>query len=178
MLRVRVVVPAALLAVCSLVFPVISLPVLSNVALGPQSIVGAIQAPGSIPTIGGDVPVVGDWDANGTVTPGVFRSGVWYLRNSNTSGGVNVSFSWGAATDVPVVGDWDGNGTTTPGVYREGIWYLRNSNSSGPSDVTFSWGSPTDVPVVGDWNGDGTFTPGVYRNGTWFQRNSNSGGGC
>src|SRR4051812_1738521 len=33
-----------------------------------------------------DKRLVGDWDGDGTDTPGVFRDGTFYLRNSNTSG--------------------------------------------------------------------------------------------
>ena len=34
----------------------------------------------------GDVPVVGDFDGDGIDTVGVYRSGNWYLRNSNSTG--------------------------------------------------------------------------------------------
>lgn len=34
----------------------------------------------------GDRPLMGDWDGDGTRTPGVFRNGLWFLRNSNTTG--------------------------------------------------------------------------------------------
>ena len=140
--------------------------------------VRAIAAPavGSIPTLGGDIPVVGDWDGDGVDTIGIYRGGVWYLRNSNSPGAPDIAFAWGAPDDVPVVGDWDGNGTDTIGVYRRGVWFLRNSNSAGPVDVAVSYGTYDDVPVVGDWDGNGSTTIGVFREGIWFLRNSNSGG--
>ena len=34
----------------------------------------------------GDLPVAGDWNGDGIDTVGVFRNGIFYLRNSNTSG--------------------------------------------------------------------------------------------
>lgn len=34
----------------------------------------------------GDRPVVGDYDGDGVDSPGVYRAGNWYLRNSNSSG--------------------------------------------------------------------------------------------
>lgn len=124
----------------------------------------------------GDQPLVGDWDGNGTATPGIVRGDTWYLRNSDTAGPADVAFQYGFPSDRHVVGDWDGNGTVTPGVVRGNTWYLRNSNTAGPPDVTFTFGDSSDKPVVGDWNGDHTTTPGVVRNGTWYLRNSNTGG--
>src|SRR5690348_9397307 len=32
----------------------------------------------------GDLPMAGDWDGNGTFTPGVVRGNTWFLRNSDT----------------------------------------------------------------------------------------------
>ncbi|MDD9207915.1 hypothetical protein PU560_15775, partial [Georgenia sp. 10Sc9-8] len=57
-----------------------------------------------------DVQVMGDWDGNGSATPGVFRDGVWHLRNSRSAGIADLSVAYGRAGDVPVVGDWDGDG--------------------------------------------------------------------
>ena len=79
--------------------------------------------------------IAGDWDGNRTETPGVVRGNTWFLRNSNTSGAADATFSYGDPTDFAVTGDWDGNGTATPGVVRGGAWYLRNSNSSGVADA-------------------------------------------
>jgi peptidoglycan/xylan/chitin deacetylase (PgdA/CDA1 family) len=115
-----------------------------------------------------DRQVTGDWDGNGTVTPGIVRGSVWYLRNSNTSGPADLVFNYGVPTDRVVTGDWDGNGTTTPGVIRGNTWYLRNSNSVGPGQIGVAYGRSSDRPVVGDWDGNGTETPGVVRGGTWY----------
>ena len=41
----------------------------------------------------GDVPVVGDFDGDGIDTVGVYRSGSWYLRNSNSSGAHDLFYS-------------------------------------------------------------------------------------
>ena len=124
----------------------------------------------------GDTPVAGDWDGNGSDTPGVVRGATWLLRNSNSGGAADVTFTFGRSTDVPVVGDWDGNGTYTPGIVRGSTWFLRNSNSGGAADASFGFGRQGDVFVAGDWDGNGTFTPGVVRGSTWFLRNANSGG--
>jgi hypothetical protein len=138
----------------------------------------------------GDMPVVGDWDGNGSETIGVYRSGTgqWLLRNSNSAGSANIVATFGSLDpqlgDIPVVGDWDGNGTTTIGIYRRstGEWFLRNANSTGGAHLIFPFGTPADpkrdMPVVGDWDGNGTTTVGVYRRATaeWLLRNSNSAG--
>jgi uncharacterized repeat protein (TIGR01451 family) len=129
-------------------------------------------------TPAGSVAVKGDWDGNGTDTPGRFTAGLWTLRNSNTAGGPDVTFAFGLPGDVPVVGDWDGDGVDTVGVFRNGVWLLRNSNSFGPPDVVlfFSMFRPDQVPVVGDWNGDGKDTVGIFYSGTWHLRNANTTG--
>ena len=91
---------------------------------------------------------MGDWNGDGVKTPGVFRSGTWYLRNSNTSGAAEITFRYADASDLPVVGDWNGDGTDTPGVFRAGAWYLRNANTTGVADVSFNYGDPSDRQSV------------------------------
>ena len=128
--------------------------------------------------IGGDYPVVGDWDGNGTVTIGVYRNGQFFLRNANTIGFADIVFPFGAPGDQPVAGDWDGDGITTIGVYRNGTFFLRNSNSAGTPDAIFGLGIPGDVGIAGDWNGDGMDTTGVFRpsNGALYLKNQNTTG--
>ncbi len=130
--------------------------------------------------VGGDYPVVGDWDGNGTATIGIYRNGSFYLRNSNTIGFADLVFAFGAPGDQPVAGDWDGDGVDTIGVYRSatGTFYLRNNNSSGTPEMIFSLGIPGDVGIAGDWDGDGKDTTGVFRpsNGALYLKNANSTG--
>lgn len=123
-----------------------------------------------------DQPLMGDWDGDGTSTPGVKRGNTYYLRNSNTSGVADITFIYGDAADTPIVGDWDGNGTDTIGIRRGNSYYLRNSNTSGVADVTFIYGGPTDIPIVGDWDGDGADTIGIKRGNFFYLRNSNTSG--
>lgn len=149
----------------------------------------------------GDVPVMGDWNADGGDTVGIARfpagatgSFTWFLRNSNTAGAATVTpFQFGAvrfvAVDrlgsIPIVGDWDGDGDDTVGVAQFGdnltggiTFQLRNSNTAGPPDIVVTYGrTDLDYPIVGDWDGDGTDTVGVSRApNRWLLRNSNSGG--
>ena len=74
----------------------------SNTYGPPDLIVAGWGAPG-------DLPVVGDWDGNGTTTIGLYRpsTNTFYLRNSNTYGAADMTIvGWGAPGDIPVVGDW------------------------------------------------------------------------
>jgi hypothetical protein len=122
-----------------------------------------------------DRQLMGDWDGNGSLTPGVFRNGTWYIRNGLTSG-PSTTFLFGQANDVPVVGDWNGDGRDSIGVYRGGRWLLRNALSAGPADYDFTYGTGSQRPVVGDRNGDGLDTVGLFQNGTWSVRQVNSAG--
>ena len=104
----------------------------------------------------------------------------FFLRNTNSNGSADVSYSFGISGDIAMMCDWNGDGKDTVGVYRpsNSTFYLRNSNSSGLADNTFGYGTTGDRPLCGDWNGDGIDTVGVYRpsNSTFYLRNSNSSG--
>jgi len=111
-----------------------------------------------------------------TSTIGMYRNGVYYLRNTNTAGNADLAFTYGSAGDIPVTGDWNSDGITTIGMYRNGVYYLRNTNTAGNADLAFTYGSAGDIPVTGDWNGDGITTIGMYRNGVYYLRNTNTAG--
>jgi photosystem II stability/assembly factor-like uncharacterized protein len=125
--------------------------------------------------LAGDKAVVGDWNGDGVDTIGVFRSGTFFLRNSNNSGFGDITVTYGQAGDLPVVGDWDGDGIDTVGFYRGGAFYLRNTNTTGDPQLVFSLGNPGDVPIAGDWNRDGVDTVGVFRpsNAILYLKNTN-----
>lgn len=92
-----------------------------------------------------DVPLVGDWDGNGTTTVGLQRANTFLLRNQNTTGAAEVGAVYGDPGDVGVAGDWDGDGTDTIGVRRGATFFLRNSNASGAADLAASYGEATVV---------------------------------
>jgi subtilisin family serine protease len=132
--------------------------------------------------LSGDIPVLGDWDGNGTTTIGVYRptNSTFYLRNLNTAGVADTVVQYGISGDIPIAGDWNGDGITTMGVYRpsNSTFYLRNSNTTGNADIKIPYGIRGDIPIVGDWTGQGHDTIGVYRpsNQTFYLRNSNTTG--
>jgi hypothetical protein len=51
----------------------------------------------------GSYPVVGDWNADGIETVGVKLGTQWSLRNTNTAGAANITFSYGLGNDLPAV---------------------------------------------------------------------------
>ena len=124
----------------------------------------------------GDIPVVGDWNGDGTSKIGIFRQGFFWILDTNGNGTFDAgdqAFAYGGvAGDVPVVGDWNGNGTSKVGVFRAGFLWILDTNGShaiDAGDQIFPFGGiPGDVPVVGDWNGDGTSKVGVFRMGFFW----------
>jgi serine-aspartate repeat-containing protein C/D/E len=59
----------------------------------------------------GDIPVVGDWNGDGTSEVGVFKDGIWHLDyNANHQwdgpAGGDRQYGFGQAGDIPVVGYW------------------------------------------------------------------------
>jgi hypothetical protein len=117
--------------------------------------------------LGGDLPVVGDWNGDGIATIGVFRGGLWFLDTDGdgrlTDQDTIVTF--GGVGDLPVVGDWNGDGITQIGVFREGTWVLDSNGNRqvDDEDQAFRLGDAEDLPVVGDWDGDGRSDAAVYR---------------
>ena len=56
---------------------------------------------------GDDIAVVGDWDADGVDTVGVFRDGEWLIKNSHRGGNADQIFHFGSEGDLPIV--WGDN---------------------------------------------------------------------
>jgi hypothetical protein len=129
---------------------------------------------------GADSPVFGNWDGFGGDGPGIYRNGVFHLRNSMSTGVADIST--GNLFGMPIAGDWDGDGRDDVGVVNDATPCF-----DGPPEcnryahyftagTTFEYGNFGDLSVVGDWNGDGVDTPAVIRGNQWFLRNSNSSG--
>ena len=162
-------------------------PAAAKTALQSSALLDSFTGPTPNNTWGaGKLRVCGGGTGGDSIGIHQLSTGVWFLRNTNSSGPADLTFSYGAGlSDVtPVVGDWNNDGTDTIGLYRasDGMWFLRNANSSGGADLTFSYGAGITgaIPVVGDWDNDGDDTIGLYRpsDGMWFLRNANSSGGA
>jgi hypothetical protein len=138
---------------------------------------GSVDFVASIPTGTASTPVYGDWDGNGTFTPGYFLNGRWVLYDRMI--GVPVawrSFSYGRTGDAAVVGDWNRDGRTDIGVFRRGTWFQRDAANGGPSSRSFVFGSAGDRPLAGDWDGNASDTVGLRRSNVVYLRNANSAG--
>jgi hypothetical protein len=135
----------------------------------------------------GDFPFVGDWDCNGTETPGLYRQsdGFVYLRNSNTQGIADIRFFFGNPGDIPLAGDFNGDGCDTVSIYRpsEGRVFIinklgANDGGLGAAELSYYFGNPGDKPFVGDFNRNGIETVGLHREttGLVYFRNSHTQG--
>jgi len=135
----------------------------------------------------GDVAFSGDWDCDGTATPGLYRQsdGFVYLRNSNTQGIADIEFFFGNPGDLPIAGDFDGDGCDTVGIYRpgEGRFFIinelgENGGGLGAAEVEYVFGNLGDTPFIGDFDGDGVDTVGLHRasTGLVYFRNSHTQG--
>ncbi len=123
----------------------------------------------------GDYPLMGDWDCDGTKTPGQYRQsdGYVYRRNSNDSGVGEIRFFFGDPGDVPLVGDFNGDGCDTVSIYRpdQGRIFIvnqlgENDQGLGAAETDYFFGNPGDKPFVGDFDGDGRDTVGLHRETT------------
>jgi N-acetylmuramoyl-L-alanine amidase len=133
----------------------------------------------------GKIPLMGDWNGDGTATCGYYDpdDGSFHLRNSNSTGSSDIAYVGGPTNMIPLIGDWDGDGKTSAGYYNpgDGSIHLRNSLSPGPSDYAYVFISPPNsslIVVAGDWDGDGKTSIGYFNpaDGTWHLRNSLSQG--
>jgi hypothetical protein len=132
-----------------------------------------------------DVFVMGDWNGDGTKTPGLVRGTrygpfggqlTWLLKNDFEPGPPDIVLEFGDAGSVPVVGDWNGDGISGLGAFKDGHWQLRNQLLPGPPDSEFEFGEAGDVPLAGDWNGTGGQKIGVRRGAQFRLRIANTAG--
>lgn len=134
----------------------------------------------------GDEPFTGDWDCDGTATPGLYRpdNGYAYLRNSNTQGDADIAFWIGNPGDAPLAGDFNADGCDTLSVYRPSTAEVFVVNELGGDgglavpDTTYLFGNPADVPFVADFDRDGRDDIGLHRpsTGTVYFRTSHTPG--
>jgi hypothetical protein len=140
----------------------------TSLTSGPANYVGLIGPSSAV------IPVVGDWNGDGTDTPGYYdpSNGLVSLSNNLDGSGPFITYVFGIGGDYPIAGDWDGDGIDSLGVYRQstGQLLLRNDNSTGFADFYMVFGIPGDIPFAGDWNSSGSDAPGVFRpsNNTFY----------
>jgi uncharacterized cupin superfamily protein len=104
----------------------------------------------------GWIPVVGDWNGDGTTKMGVYRAteGTWRLDYYG-NGSVIKAYSFGTSGSTPIIGDWNGDGKSKIGVYNtnNGDWnldYDGNGLWDATADKVYNIGVGT--PVVGKWS--------------------------
>jgi len=112
---------------------------------------------------GADQPVLGDWDGNGRVDPGVRdpSSRVFTLQVKRSKTPVK----FGKSGDLPIAGNWDGVGPWEIGVRRPGSAKFILRMADGTSTKVLL-GDANDLPVTGDWDGNGVTDLGVYDQAT------------
>ena len=106
-------------------------------------------------------PVVGDWDGDGKDTIGLLNpmTGMFYLRNSLTTGIADIAFPYGVPQSgwQPLIGDWNGDGRDSAGffIYNINHFFLRDDFTAGYADYSFAMGKANRSwrPIVGNWSG-------------------------
>jgi hypothetical protein len=107
-------------------------------------------------------PFTGDWNGDGTDTPGVLRTGVehgeamdYLFRNTNTSGTADSGFRVynGESLGTPIVDDWDGDGDDDPGGIKSyglpgGLYWSLSTKHLAADARRFVYGLSTDLPVI------------------------------
>ena len=130
------------------------------------------------------MPLVGDWDGDGTDTVGLYApdSSTFFLNNANATRNADIVFGFGPGGLgwMPLVGDWDGDGDDTVGLYApdSSTFFLNNANATRNADTVFGFG-PGGLgwmPLVADWDGDGVDTAGLYApdSSFFFLNNANA----
>ncbi len=106
----------------------------------------------------GDKPVVGDWDGDGIDEVGLHResTGLFYWRNTLTTGIADGEIFFGNPGDRFVAGDWGiVDGKDTPAVFRPSdiTLYFRHTLTQGVADSQFTWAGAGSgwLPVAGEF---------------------------
>ncbi|GMQ85003.1 MAG: hypothetical protein BMS9Abin07_0568 [Acidimicrobiia bacterium] len=104
----------------------------------------------------GDKPVVGDWDGDGVDEIGLHResTGLFYWRNTLTTGIADGTIFFGNPGDRFVAGDWSiVDGKDTPAVFRpsDTTVYFRHTLTQGNADSQFTFGQSGWLPVAGEF---------------------------
>ena len=128
-----------------------------------------------------DLPLLCDWDGDGSDEAVIYRAGRWYVRDGVATGATAYTFVFGTSVETPLCGNIDADRADEPMLFaRGGTWTIRAGfGASDPVAWTARYGVLSgDKPVVGDWDGNGKDDLAVLRSGTWHLRSSaNATGG-
>jgi hypothetical protein len=98
-----------------------------------------------------DIPVLGDFDGNGTIDRAIYRSGLWFIDFDWSGQAARICAFGGLAGDIPVAADVDGDGVADLGIFRAGTWYF-DTNCDGIPDRMYYFGAGGDRPFTGTFN--------------------------
>jgi len=110
-------------------------------------------APGPAPDPTDIVPLIGDWDGNGTTDVGYYRRDTQFFYGPYAQ-----PVLFGNPGDTPIIGDWEGDGRDGLGVYQPQLPQFVQYRGA-----TIPFGIPGDIPLVGDWNANTIDDVGVFR---------------
>lgn len=110
---------------------------------------------------GFEEPLIGDWDGDGQMEPGVWSPRSKQFTLAGEAGFIKLKL--GARGDRPVAGDWDGDGAWEVGMRRGATFRLRSASGA---ITTIPLGAKGDIPITGDWDGDGVTDLGTYSHRT------------
>ena len=120
---------------------------------------------------GGWIPLVGDWDGDGTGRRGPLQSPELHLLpDQHAARPASPSTRSATASPTPAGRRWSATGTATAQpawdstIRTTSTFYLTNTLQTGFAEHTFGYGEPNAgwKPLVGDWNGDGTTGVGLF----------------
>lgn len=133
-------------------------------------------------------PIIGDWDADGLITVGLYEKekAKFRLQNQhkgNAKGDIEFHFGPRDLDWIPLAGDWNGNGQSTVGLYdsEKRIAMLQNYHrGSLKPDIRFiiANAKPHWKPIVGDWGDNGYDTLAFWDSETkqFHLKHTNSNG--
>lgn len=129
---------------------------------------GSYWAGPALASLGGYVPVGGDYDGDGKTDPAMYceLSGIWSALFS-ASGYAYVSAAFGGPGYTAIPADYDGDGKTDPAVYNETTaqWYLLYS-SDNYRVISGTFGGPGFTAAPADYDGDGKADTCIYKEAT------------
>lgn len=99
----------------------------------------------------GDVPVLGDFNGNGTVDRAIYRNGSWRLDLDWNGVADKTCTFGGAAGDIPLAADFDGNWVDDLVFFRNGTWYI-DTDCNGTANLIRTYGGTEDRPLTGVFN--------------------------